>query len=307
VRDSKEWATRDSARFGRDDMFLLKLATRPWKTALMSQLFSAVAVGLMLMMICFFFWLERAMRPLAHTLKNEQVLTAYLDPKLNKEQETKVVDQIRMVLGAHAQNTEVELVRSEKFLDLVKAHYPSLGSELENLGSEINQIIPKYISVSGVFPSAAAEGIKGVSGVEAVESSKDRHKQALNAIHAISLVAKLFVFGLSLALLTGVIHLGRTNAFLHRESVSVLKLWGASSFAMMMPNILSGLWVGTLGGLIGMVGWLFGAPWFVAHVQELSSLLRRLPPPELGFAAALVLVSGMILGIVAGLANDRTE
>ena len=224
-------------------MFLLKLAARPWKTALMSQIFSAVAVGLMLMMICFFFWLERALRPLAHTLKNEQVITAYLDPKLNKEQETKAMDQIRVALGAHAENVDVELVRTDKFIDLVKSHYPSLGNELENLGAEVQQVIPKYVSVSGVFPSAVTEGIKAVTGVESVESSKDRHKQALNAVHAISLVAKLFVFGLSLALLTGVIHLGRTNAFLHRDSISVLKLWGASSFAMMLPNVLSGLWV----------------------------------------------------------------
>ena len=43
---------------------------------------------------------------------------------------------------------------------------------------------------------------------------------------------------------------------MHREALTILKLWGASQRELHAPGMLSGLLVGGLGGAVALVGWL---------------------------------------------------
>ena len=133
-------------------MYLLKLALRPWRLALWSQLFSSMAVGFLLLLMGFLLWIEQGLKPILVRLHGEQVVTAYLDNTVNSKDEKLVVDKIRVALGAESTTTstepEIKLVNSADFIGLIKNQYPDLGGELENLGQEIEQIVPRYISIS---------------------------------------------------------------------------------------------------------------------------------------------------------------
>src|SRR3954469_13218151 len=129
-------------------MYLLRLGLRPWKVATVSQLVSSAAVGLLLCLCGFLYWLQSGLDPMLGRMQGEQVITAYLAPELDEHEQGKVIDTIRTSLGAHAQaagggGIKVEYVDPSQFVGNIKTHFPELARELEGLGSELPTVIPR--------------------------------------------------------------------------------------------------------------------------------------------------------------------
>ena len=280
-------------------MYLLKLAMRPWHLAPFSQLFSALAVGVLLLSVGFVYWMERGLGPVIHRLQSEQVVTAYLNPQVEKKDESRLLDTIRTSLGAHAETAEVRLVTATEFAAEIKSNSPELANELDDLGAERDSVIPRYISISGLLAADAVDHVKSVTGIESAESSKDRYHHIVGAFTAIKKVSRFLIGGLILALITGLIHLSRMNSHLHKDALLLLRFWGASDWMLRVPGILSGLWVGLAGGAFAAMVFAFGGAWLGNHVRTLSPMLRdmRLPGIEL---CTTLLICGAILGIMAG-------
>src|SRR6185503_2631247 len=112
-------------------MYLLKLALRPWRLAPFSQIFSAIAVGLLLFLTSFLFWLQDGLRPVLTRLQGEQVITAYLAKSLDHKDGTRIIDKITAQVGEPG--IEIKLVNSSQFIQLLKNQYPDLARELEVL------------------------------------------------------------------------------------------------------------------------------------------------------------------------------
>ena len=207
-------------------MYLLKLSLRPWRRSPYSQVFTSIAVGVLLFLAGFLYWMQGSLAPVIDRLQNEQVITAYLDPALDAKDEPKIVDSIRMTVGAHP---EVELVQPDKFIGHLRGEYPELARELEDLGSEMQTVIPRYVSISGILPANTVGEIRQIQGVQSAESSTDRFQNVIGAFRALKWIATMLTLGLALALTTGLIHLGRTNAYLHQETSLAASLHGSES------------------------------------------------------------------------------
>jgi cell division protein FtsX len=285
-------------------MYLLRLAIRPWKLAPMSQIFAGTAVGFLLLIAGFLFWMERGLNPVLARLQGEQVITAFIDSSIDSREESKVVDSIRVAVGAHAEQmgearAEVKLVGTQQFLEEIKGHYPELSRELADLGDETNTVVPRYVQVSGMLGPSLLNEVKTISGVESAESSKDRYKHIIGAFLALRWVSKFLILGIALALLTGLVQLSRMNSFLHQEAFALLRLWGAGPWTLRMPGILSGVAVGLLGGTIALSGWIFSSAWLARQLRVLSPFLRELPMPTLTLGLVLLL-AGAAIGVLAG-------
>ncbi len=278
-------------------MFLLKLALRPWRLAPFSQFFAALAVGFLVFMIGFLFWLDRGLKPVVIRMQNEQVITAYLESAVEAQDEQKVVDSIRTVVGAKA---EVRLVGPNQFVEDVKGHYPELGREIEDLAGDMHTVVPRYVSVAGVFGSAMLDKVKAVQGIESAESSRDRYRHIVGAFKAIRWVAKLLAAGLCLALFTGLLHLSRINSYLHQDAIALMKLWGAGATQQRAPAVLSALSIGMLGGAMTLVGWAAAGRWIGAQVLALSPMLREIALPSLPMGMMLFAVA-TVVGLMAGM------
>lgn len=281
-------------------MLLLRLAIRPWRITPFSQLFSAIAVGFLLLLAGLLFWMQLGLKPVVFRLEQEQVITAYLSPTVPVAEEGKLVDEIKIALGAHAERSDIKFVPTQEFIENISKQYPELGKELEDLGPETANVVPRYVSISGLSIDQATERIRAVPGVESAESSKDRYQQILGAFKALRFVAELLVGGLGLALLTGLIHLARNNAYIHRDAVSLMRLLGGGDWALQAPGILSGILVGAIGGMIAGAGWMTAGVWLTRHIRHLSPLLRGMPVAAHGFGIFL-LAAGVLVGLLAGL------
>lgn len=280
-------------------MLLLKLAVRPWKLAPYSQIFSALAVGLLLLLAAFLFWMQQGLRPVLSRLQHEQVITAFIDPSFEEKDDETLVDSIRSALGSQAVS-ELKLVNSQQFISTVQSRYPELGRELQDLGAEVTTVVPRYITLSGYFSDSTLHAIREIRGIESADSSKDRYKNVFAAFTALKSVARLLVWGLCLALLTGLIHLSRTNSYLHQDALSLMRLWGASQSVLKMPGLLSGISVGVAGGLIAGIGWMTAGVWLSQHIRSLSPFLKDMSSFPIYFPV-LLLFFGAWIGLVSSI------
>ncbi len=278
-------------------MYLLKLALRPWRVAFMSQMFSALAVGFLLFLCGFLFWLQSGLRPILHRLASEQVITAYVQPSYDVASEGKLMESFR-ALGFSPQ-VEIQFVTASHFVSLLKERYPDLGRELEDLGKEMDQVVPRYVTLSGILPASALARVRGIPGIESAESSKDRHQQIVGAFSALRWMTRVLMVGLVFALITGLIHLIRMNSYLHKDSLSLMRLWGAGARALAGPGMISGFFVGIMGGGVAFVGWITLGIGLTHHVRTLSVLLKGMPAAH-SYLSLVLLGAGILIGVSSG-------
>jgi cell division protein FtsX len=260
-------------------------------------------VAFLLLLAGLLFWIQGGLKPVLTRLEQEQVITAYVNTAVPQTDENKIVDQIQVALGSHAERVDIKLVQSEQFVDQIKQAYPDLGRELEDLGPETSAIVPRYVSISGLMIDSALDKIRAIPGIESAESSRDRNRSVIGAFVTLRWVAKVLSAGLCLALLTGLIHLARTNSYIHRDAVSLLKLLGADGMQLQVPGILSGACVGALGGILALVGWLSAGLWLSTQVKHLSPVLSSMPAAN-PFHGVVLLILGMGIGLTAGVVGN---
>ncbi len=236
------------------------------------------------------------------------MITAYLEPTVEPTEEVKILDQIKTVVGSHSETEkpEVKYVGPDQFIKEVSAYYPQLGRELQTLGQDMGQVVPKFISISGIVSPKVIEKVRSVSGIESVDTSKERYKQILGTLIALRWITKALIIGLVLALLTGLMQMARINSSIHQEVMSMMKQWGASPIQIRLPRLLSGMSVGLVGGVLATTAWFLGVGTFAAHVRDFSPLVKTLvaPAPIYGF---VFLGIGLFLGLLTSVFGSAQE
>ena len=101
-------------------MYLIKLAFRPWRMALLSQIFSALAVGVLLLLMGFLFWMQQGFKSVLVKLQSEQVMTAYLLPSASEPEETTLTASIQSLLQDQ-KGVEVKFTGIQEFLKAFEA------------------------------------------------------------------------------------------------------------------------------------------------------------------------------------------
>jgi cell division protein FtsX len=284
-------------------VYLLKLSLRPWRLSTLSQVFSSLTVGFLLLLAGFLLWLQFGLKPVVSRLQREQVITAFLDASVELKDEPRILDSIRTQVGAHS---EVRLVAPHEFVEELGGKYPELAKEIQSLGAEMDQIVPRYVAVSGLLPEDAAAAIRSVAGVQLVDSSRDRHRTTVGALKAVRWVTQVLIIGLLIALVTALVQLARLNSALHRDALGMLRQWGATQIQLRLPGVFSGMSVGITGGLVAAMGWYFGVTWFATHVRSFSPLLNALQAPSAALSGAFI-IAGAALGFAASVFGFTSE
>jgi len=291
-----------------------KLALRPWKAAPLSQFVAATVVGFLVLLSGFLFWLERGLEPVVRRLQQEQVVTAWVAAGSAKgaatgtaAEEQVLVEKVQAALtaaGERASRFQVRFHNGAEFLEQLRGSYPDLVRTVEDLGPEGAHVVPRFVTVTGMLSNGALDVVKRVEGIEGAETSRDRYVHIVGAYQALRWMTRVLALGLSLALLTGLVHLARMNSLLLQDAVGVLRLWGASGAILRMPGLIAGASVGLLGGVLAVVGWSAGAETLVETLRALSPQLRDLADPGGSSMAAILAACGSGIGILAGWAGS---
>ena len=283
-------------------MYLLKLAFRPWKKAPVSQFLTAASIGVLLFFMGFLLWVQSGLKPVIEKLKNEYVVTVYLEPTLEHSQESQLIDQIHESLGSQAEH-EFKTIEPQVFISKIREINSHLANELEDLGAESKTVIPKFVTISGTLNNLDLDRLRAFKGVDQVESTRDRNKNTVAAYTVLNRLIGLLILGLCFALLTGLIHLVRINSHMHEDAVLLMKQWGAGIFEMRIPTFVSGLSVGLAGGVIAALSWIFVGSRLVEHIKNLSINLRDINT-ENPYLALVLLAIGLLLGVFSGFLTE---
>ncbi len=281
-------------------MYLLNLSFKPWKTVPKTQSFlAALALSILIFFASLSYWLDRNLKPVLKKIKSEQIITAYLEPSIETQDEKKIIDSIQFVLGSNS--LQIKSVHSDEFLNELKVHYPDLTQTIESLGNEKDQLLPKFITLSGFLREGDLEKIKAVSGIESVEASKDRNGPLFGAFTALKRIIKISMFVFLFLLLGGWFYFIKVHFYSLKSSLTLLRLMGAHWLTLKAPTLLAAIWCGILVGALSSVIWYFGAQPLTLQFKALSPLLKDLvlPPQKISlYLFALSIALGFLSGVL---------
>lgn len=284
-------------------MFLLiKVAMRPWKKAFFQQIFTVLSLGTLLFLAGFFVYVQDSLNPVLDRLQTEKTLIAYLAPEVSPSEEATIVDTIHSSVGSAAREEapRIQLVKQDQFLQAIEANYPDLVQELKNLGEDKNQVVPRYVSISGRFSGIQTGDLKKIPGVEWVESSEHRLKPLIGSFLTAQWGARILVGALLVAMIVMLLHFREVNAISLQDVEEIVSLWGGSRLHQEFPSLFSGALVGFLGGVLALGLWILMTIETKNRLTDLGPILSELKAPHPNIAI-LLLLGGVMLGLLSNL------
>lgn len=281
-------------------MYFLKIALGPWRNAFFGELLVSLWISLLLILVGTFWLIDSKLRPFILTLKNDQVLTVFINPELSKIDQARTLDKIKTLLNIDS----LVLTHQSEFLEKIKKQSPELVAELENLGEDLKGLVPIYVSAAGSFKDEQIQAVNQITGVEKIDSTKEKHHDAVAAFNALKWMVRLLLMAAGGALMLVFWQMNRSHADTMRSSWRTLTLWGASKIQAHLPLILGGLVSGLVAGFLAALGWEIGSTYVLNRLTTLSPVLAKLGGVS-GFVAFLFPTVAGAIG--AGLGFIKNE
>ncbi|MCC7441373.1 MAG: hypothetical protein IT285_07060, partial [Bdellovibrionales bacterium] len=179
-------------------MYVLKLALRPWRVAPLAQGLTVAAVAVLVFLLGFLVWVDQGLAPALERMSTESVATAYLAPGVAPGEEAGVAAEIRSAVGAEP---EVRLVDRMEFVGGLKGEHPELADQLLELGTEMQAVVPRYVTISGQLSDDALGRLRAIAGVASVQRSEGRLGHLLSAFRAVHWLSRILAAALFLSVL----------------------------------------------------------------------------------------------------------
>jgi cell division protein FtsX len=258
---------------GGPQVLILKLAWRPWKLLPWTQISGVLTAGFLLTLLYLSTWAQLELAPIITKLENEKIVTVYAQSELPVHEEETWVDTIRLSVGSSvAHSFETEFIGITEFLQQLEAVDPTLTEQLLSLGSELKDVVPRYVTLSGAFLASDVEKIKKLPSVQSVVHSHVAGQRGGEALQSLRVGLQGTIAGLAAVFVVLMVWLVRMNSHLQMEVIRLLRLWGGSGVLMRLPGFISTLMIGLLGGLIA-AGLGYG---FRTHFPEWGGLISPL-------------------------------
>lgn len=203
---------------------------------------------------------------------------------------------------------EVTFINRHQALEEMKKADPSQAAIFEGYEGEENPLSDEvYVKVSDVeLVASVAEEMAKLAGVAKVDYGQQVVANLLAFTRAIRIggigLVLLLVFATVLTLSNTI----RLSVFARRREVSIMKLVGATDWYIRRPFMLEGVFLGTLGALIGslVTGW--------GYIRLIPGLQRSIPFLPLVQPEAILtdltlglLLLGAVLGAVGSFVSLR--
>ncbi|MBN22566.1 MAG: hypothetical protein CL678_14885 [Bdellovibrionaceae bacterium] len=264
---------------------LIRIGLRPWKQAFWSQWIASLGMGVLLFGGGYSYWIFTSIPPLMKNLGEQELVMAYLNPDVNDQSALQLIAKMRSQFGS---SLEMGYVSASDFLKKMKANNSSLIQELSYFGEEMDELIPRYIYMNGVFTPSMKNFIQSLVEVESVDSTGDRYQSTIQTFLILERFSVAAVLILFLTIASILFHLMKTNANLLKDSISMVRLMGGSYFQSRIPGLVTGGLIGLFSGLTAGILWIYAGGAFYRLVRELSPAFQMLPGPPVEVSLILV-------------------
>jgi hypothetical protein len=203
------------------------------------------------------------------------------------------IEPIRELFNEY--DVSFEELKTEEVLKKMEAEEPEIAQTVRSIGNEGLQLMPRLISVRGVFPESVVDKIKLMTEVYRVDSTPVHHsrlKAFFQHLHVEIRIVVLLIMFLILVQLLAFQRLQRRDL---SEVNRNLSAWGVDGFQAKLPAFFSLLFLSGMSFLISGIEWFGFQKWvwkYNTFLGELS-LNRSLGFPFNWFLIGLVIVSAI--------------
>ena len=210
---------------------------------------------------------------------------------------TSSLDPIRELFQDY--KVSFEELKTEEVLQKMEAEEPEIAQTVRSIGNEGLQLMPRLVTIRGVFPETIIEKIKMMTEVYRVDMSPVHHARLLSFFEHLYMELRITVFLILFLIIVQMLAFQRLQ---RRDLAQVnqnLAAWGVDGVQAKLPAFFSLLFLGGLSFLISGIEWFSFQSWvwkYNAFLGELS-LNRSLSFPANWFFIGLAVVSfaGIVL------------
>lgn len=206
---------------------------------------------------------------------------------------TASVDPIRELFDDY--NVSFEELKTEEVLQKMEAEEPEIAQTVRSIGNEGLQLMPRLVSIRGVFPETIIDKIKLMTEVYRVDISPVHHSRLKSFFEHLQTELKIVVLMIIFLVMVQMFAFQRLQRRDLTEVNRNLAAWGVDGIQAKLPAFFSLLFLSGISFLISAIEWA-GLQKFVwkynAFLGELS-LNRTLGFPINWFFIGLILVSAM--------------
>ena len=188
-----------------------------------------------------------------------------------------------------------EELKTEDVLQKMEAEEPEIAQTVRSIGNEGLQLMPRLVSVRGVFPEAIIEKIKMMTEVYRVDMTPVHHARLMSFFDHLQVEIRIIVFLILFLILVQLLAFQRLQRRDLSEVNRNLAAWGVDGIQAKLPAFFSLLFLSGLSFVISMVEWFGFQKWvwkYNAFLGELS-LNRSLAFPINWFFMALIIISSI--------------
>ncbi len=267
---------------------------RPWRYAPIGHIGAIVGLAFLIFCVALAGTLDRGLRPLIRHIAHEQTFVAMLSHSEGGEKE---VERVAKPLGA----STFETMKAKEFTTLFERQMPDLVHEMQDLGEDLEKVLPRMVLIHGSFEhtDALVRALTALPGIESVESLDIESQSRTQGLEALAIMVRFLGIGLALLSLIILIHCARIHAFFFADTQMLAELSGASLFARSYPSLLSSLVLGGAAGLLAAGAWSLVGAMLLQALHLIWADLAGLTPNVPYLAGALAGI-GMLLGVLSG-------
>lgn len=286
--------------------YFLKEAKTIFKVDLLSNIFSIVSIGfilLILTMITTGWWVSNQVIGI---LEKEAEINIYYKDGMEIDDISKLSKKIGQVKGV----TERKIISEEESLTRME---DILGKEAKVLSYFEDNPFKSFIEVK-IDIRKTDEVLKQLESFQEIESIRD-NRQVLDRLSEITLILKflgvLFITAIGVSTIVVISHIIRQGIYNNRDMINTLKLLGAPNSFIGFPFLLEGLLLTLCGGLLSVILSNFVINYFYSQIilslpfislPDIDILKLSLNISILGLSVGLGII-GSIFGLTSAKAN----
>lgn len=191
-----------------------------------------------------------------------------------------------------------EELKTDEVLKKMEAEEPEIAQTVRSIGNEGLQLMPRLLTVRGMFPESIVEKIKMMTEVYRVDMSPVHHARLIQFFDHLHVELRIAMFLIAFLILVQMLAFQRLQRRDLSEVNRNLSAWGVDGIQSKLPAFFSLLFLGGFSFLVSGIEWIAFQKWiwkYNAFLGELS-LNRSLSFPINWFFMGLAVVSA--LGII---------
>lgn len=232
-------------------------------------------------------------------VEKDMTIVVFLDSKIKDEDvkvieyQTKEISNVKSVVYNSKKQITEEMSKSS---DVYKAI-------MEKWSDEENPLSPSFlIKVKDINKvKDTADKIKEFKGVNVVKYGEGMTEVLISIFDVIKKVSLIIVGVLMLVTSFLISNTIKLTIYSRRKEIEIMRLIGASNFAIKLPFIFEGLFLGILGSIIPILTTIYGYNYIYVnyHDKMISPVIQLLQTfPTTIYISGILLCLGMVVGII---------